>query len=306
MRVLVTKVDNEADVNLIVLKVVDERPAARIAVQRPAHRVGDGALAVLGGVDLPNLFHAKAVFLRLFALIQTVFRNDLLAQAAAHAFGEEDIFAVQLHARLIAWAGGAIGLTTHLTGNNAFDFAIFAEHKFRAGHTGENFDAQFLGLFGHPTADIAHGDNVVAVVFHQRGHGEFGDAQLARLAQQIEVVFFHRHVDRRAFFFPIGDQRIQPAGVKHRTREDMRAHFGALLQHHDIAIGIQLLEPDRSRQASRPGADDHNVIFHRFAFNLGHFWCSLTANSVWIWLNHRRAQCNRDPAFIAQNVVAAT
>ena len=129
MRVLVAKVDNETDVHLVVFDVIDERPATRVAVQRPAHRVGHGALFVLGGVDLPDLFHAKAVFLRLFSGVQIVFRNHLLGQAAAHAFGQEDVFTVQFHTGLIAVALGAIGADAEFTGHNAFDLAIVAIDK---------------------------------------------------------------------------------------------------------------------------------------------------------------------------------
>ena len=45
----------------------------------------------------------------------------------------------------------------------------------------------------------------------------------------------------------------------------MRADFGALLDHDDGQIGIELLQPDRGGQAGRSGADDHDVEFHGFA-----------------------------------------
>ena len=45
----------------------------------------------------------------------------------------------------------------------------------------------------------------------------------------------------------------------------MRADFGALLHDDDAEIGIELLQPDRGREARRPGADDHDVEFHGFA-----------------------------------------
>jgi len=43
------------------------------------------------------------------------------------------------------------------------------------------------------------------------------------------------------------------------------ADFRPLLHHDDRQIGIKLLQPDRGGEARRPGADDHNVEFHRFA-----------------------------------------
>ena len=63
MRVLVVQVNHKADVHLVVVKVIDKRPATRVAAQRPAHRVGHFAFVVLGRVDLPDLFHADAVLL---------------------------------------------------------------------------------------------------------------------------------------------------------------------------------------------------------------------------------------------------
>ncbi len=68
MRVAVVQVHHEANVNLIVLKVIDKGPTTGIAAQRPAHRVGYRAFLVLGRVDLPDLFHTEAEFLRLLAL----------------------------------------------------------------------------------------------------------------------------------------------------------------------------------------------------------------------------------------------
>ena len=93
---------------------------------------------------------------------------------------------------------------------------------------------------------------------------------MTRLAQHIEIVFLDRHVQRRAFFLPVGDQRIQPARVQYRAGQNMRAHFGPFFQNHNVQVGVQLFQTDGRRQASRTGPNDHHVVFHRFAFNLGH------------------------------------
>jgi hypothetical protein len=42
----------------------------------------------------------------------------------------------------------------------------------------------------------------------------------------------------------------------------MGADLGALFDHDDVQVSIDLLQPDRRRQACRPGADDHDVKFH--------------------------------------------
>ena len=53
----------------------------------------------------------------------------------------------------------------------------------------------------------------------------------------------------------------------------MGADFGALLQHADshvlAALGGELAQPDRCREAGRAATDDDDIEFHRFAFNGG-------------------------------------
>ncbi|EAP75820.1 hypothetical protein ISM_13180 [Roseovarius nubinhibens ISM] len=270
MRVLVVQVNHETHVNLIVLKVIDERPAAGIAAQGPAHRMGDRAFLVLGRIDLPDLFHAETEFLRLMARGEIVFLDHFLGERAAHAFRQEDIFAMQLHPRLGAVPDRAIGLEAKHPGDDAFDFAIVAIDQLGTGHAREDLNAERLGLFGHPAADIAHRHDVIAVVVHQRRHREIGDADLARFAQHVEIVFLHRHVERRALGFPVGDELVETTGIKHRAREDMRPHFRPFFEHDNIEIGIELLETDRSGEPGRARTNDHDIIFHGFAFYPGH------------------------------------
>src|SRR5690606_11871113 len=62
--ILVVQVNDEADRNLIVFKVIEERAATGRAAQRPAERMLHEAWLVVLGLDLPKLFHADAEFLR--------------------------------------------------------------------------------------------------------------------------------------------------------------------------------------------------------------------------------------------------
>ncbi len=80
--------------------MVHEAAAAGLDPQRPAHGVGDLALAVVLGPDLPELFHADAELLRFAAFGEVELRDDLLGERAPHALGDEDIFAKELHAGL--------------------------------------------------------------------------------------------------------------------------------------------------------------------------------------------------------------
>ena len=177
---------------------------------------------------------------------------------------------MQFHARLIGVRPCAIGVLAELPRNHAFHFAIVAIDQLRTGHAGKNLNAQFLGLFGHPTTDIAHGDDVIAMIVHQPRHHDIRQPYPAAFAEHVEIVLPDRHGDGRAFVFPIGDQHIQASGVEHRTREDMRANLGALFQHHHIQIGVELFQTDRSGKPRRTRPHDHHIIFHRLAVYLGH------------------------------------
>ena len=98
VRVLVVEPDHEADRDLVVLQVIEERAAIGAAVHRPADGVGDLALAVLGGIDLPQLLDADAEGLRIAALAQLEALEQALGERAAAAFREQGLLAVQLDA----------------------------------------------------------------------------------------------------------------------------------------------------------------------------------------------------------------
>src|SRR3546814_7896268 len=66
---------------------------------------------------------------------------------------------------------------------------------------------------------------------------------------------------------PFGQQLVKRPGIDHRARKDVRADFGTFFEHHHLKRIIDLLEPDRRREARRPAAHDHNVAGHRFTFN---------------------------------------
>ena len=201
---------------------------------------------------------------------QSVFCDHLLAERSPHTLAEKDIFSVQFHARLIRIAHAAVRIPAKLTGNNAFDFALVPIDQFGTRHARKNFHAQCLGLLGHPATDVAHRHDVIAMIVHQRRHRKIGYPQLARFAQHVKIVFPDRNVQRRALRLPVGNKRIQARGVENGAGQDMRAHFRALLQHDHVTVRIDLLEPDGRRQSRRSSTHDDHIIFHCFAFNIGH------------------------------------
>ncbi|KQV32646.1 hypothetical protein ASC97_03515 [Rhizobium sp. Root1203] len=76
---------------------------------------------------------------------------------------------------------------------------------------------------------------------------------------------------------PAGQQPVDADRIDDGPREDMRPDFGALLEHDDGEVGVDLLQPDRRRQTGRAAADDHHVEFHAFA--LGQL-CRLSHPSI--------------------------
>ena len=70
--------------------------------------------------------------------------------------------------------------------------------------------------------------------------------------------------------FQSGISSLSAFGIDDRAREDMRADLAALFEDADRnlapGLGGELLQADRSGQAGRAGADDHDVIGHGFAF----------------------------------------
>jgi hypothetical protein len=65
---------------------------------------------------------------------------------------------------------------------------------------------------------------------------------------------------------PVRNQFVERHRVDHGAGQDMRTDLGALLDHDNRQIGVELLQPDRRGEAGRSGADDHDVEFHGFAW----------------------------------------
>ena len=126
----------------------------------------------------------------------------------------------------------SIGSAAELAGDNAFHLPVLAVDESRAGHAREDLDAQIFRLPRHPAAHIAHGDDVGAVVRHQRRHGTIGDAHPALGSEEMEIVLALGDSDWRIPLAPVRDERIEPARIEHRAGKDVGANLRAFLQHH--------------------------------------------------------------------------
>ncbi|MCY1244769.1 hypothetical protein D9M72_578660 [compost metagenome] len=121
-------------------------------------------------------------------------------------------------------------------------------------------------MTGQPATDIAERDDIVAVIVHQRRHGEVRQADRAGRAEQQELVVLDFGLEGVVgLVAPARQQPVDADGIDDGARQDMRTDFGTLLEHHDRKLRIDLLQPDRSRKASRPRADDHHVELHALA-----------------------------------------
>src|SRR5690606_12491007 len=174
--VAVGQVDDQADHHLVVFQVIEEGAAGVLGadhVQRPAGGVYYQPLLVLGRVDVPDFLDADAVVLGVGFAVQVEFLDQLLADVAAAAFGEQGVLAAQFH------AGGVVTLfritftvDTQVAGDDAAYYAVFVDQGFLSGEARVDLDAQGLGLLGQPAAQVAQGNDVVAFVVHGFRHEE--------------------------------------------------------------------------------------------------------------------------------------
>src|SRR5690554_6779261 len=121
VRVAVRQVGNQAHVDLAVFQVIQEGTASRAGfAQRPAGRVNHQARLVFGRIDVPQLFDADAVVLRILAFVQLVILDQLLAEVTAAAFGEQGVLGAQFHTRHVAVFLGTVTGYAHVAGDDAF------------------------------------------------------------------------------------------------------------------------------------------------------------------------------------------
>ena len=271
VRVAVVEADHEADRGLIVLQVIDERAAPGFAVHRPAGGVQHQTRAVLGRIEPPEFLQADAVGLRVRALAEREAFHERLGQRSPAALGEQGVLGVQLHARLVAVLSRAVLGHPHVAGRHAADAAGIVIKHFGGGEAGVDLRAQALGLLGQPAADVAERDDVVAVVLELLRHQRDRHPERPLGGQKQELLLLDRGVERGALVLPVGDQLVERARIEDRAGEDVRAHLRAFLEHADrdlpAALHGQLAQPDRRRQAGRPGAHDRDVEIHGFAFH---------------------------------------
>src|ERR1700688_4612807 len=97
-------------------------------------------LAMFVGLNLPELLQAEAEFLRLALIVEIEFRDQLLAEIAARAFGEQCVLGAQFHAARKATFVLFVLANAHVAGSYPCDRAVVVEEDFRRGKPRMDFD----------------------------------------------------------------------------------------------------------------------------------------------------------------------
>ena len=221
---------------------------------------------LLGG-NLPDFLNADTVVLWVLAFIQAETADQLFAQVASAAFGEQRVAGVQLHAGRIAVLFLAIRAYPHIAGGNTLDPAIVVVQHLGSGKPRVDLNAQVLGLLRQPAADVAHGNDEVAFVVGGLGNQEIRqlDGFLGARVKE-EVVVRDRGVQRCTHVGPVGKQLRQRAWFEHGTGQNVCAHLGTFLDDANrdfpfLRLG-QLHDATGGRQARGPRANNHYIKFH--------------------------------------------
>src|SRR6476469_22284 len=171
----VVEMHDEANRHQPLTEMIEERAAPGLVVERPAHGVLDETGPVLVGRHLPQLLEPDAEFLRRRFCIETELLDQLLAERAARALGDQGVFAAERDARRVAVLVRAVAGDALVAGDYALDRAVRAEDGFRHGDAGIDLDAGLLRLLTEPATEAPKTAYIAAVIAHQRRHENVGD-----------------------------------------------------------------------------------------------------------------------------------
>ena len=271
IRIAVAEPDDVAESNLVPALMIEEPAAEAVLVfDRPALGMDHAARRVLFGGNVPQFLEPESVDLRLRIGVEIVLCFELLGEMTACAFCEEGVLGVEFDPRLVIALVAAILGHAHVLRRHAFDRTVVVIEHFARREAGEDLHSQPLGLFGQPAAQVAKAAGVGALVVHERRRDEMRDREFLFGGKRPVLVIGHRGLGHRAAVIaPSRQQFVERLGIDHRAGEDVRTDFRAFFEHADGEVSVDLFEPDRRSQASRPASYDHHVIRHRFAFAHG-------------------------------------
>ena len=160
-----------------------------------------GSRLVVG--NFPQLLDADGVGLRILALGELEPVEELPAELAARALGEDRVAAGELHAELEASPSARRLADPHVSGRDAAHRAVVGVEDLGGRESREDLDSERLGLLGEPFHDIAEPDDIAAVVVEVARNQEIRNAPRSRRRQDQDVVSDHGLVERRAALLPV-------------------------------------------------------------------------------------------------------
>src|SRR5690242_12468328 len=128
-RIDVIETDDIADIDAIVVEVIDEAAAIRARIGRPAQRVLYESRLTAALRQLPELFHAQHVSLRTGVRIELEAPDELLGDAATRPFRDHRRASANFGAGSEVGAGLAVLLDSHIAQSNARDGAVVVEQR---------------------------------------------------------------------------------------------------------------------------------------------------------------------------------
>ena len=153
--IFVVEAEHKTERDFVVFQVVQKAAAKRVVLHGPARGVHHQARLGFGWIDFPQLFDADGIALWVAAFGQVVFGDDLFAQVATCALGEDRVLGVQFHAELEVVGRLTVFADAEVAGGHAFDGTLLVIQNFCSREARENFNADGFRMRRHPFRHVA-------------------------------------------------------------------------------------------------------------------------------------------------------
>ena len=202
--------------------------------------------------------------MRIAVGIECIALDELLADAAAAAFGEHRDARADFGARREVRTDLAGLLDAHVTDLHAGDRPVLVEKGHCRGEPREHVDAEGFGaLRQHRRQQAERDDEIALVVLLWRCR----QADPPGSRQQRELITLGGDADAGRRVAPAGQQRIERARFEHGTGEGLRTDCRGFFEHAHREVRFALLERNGAGQARGATAHHQHVVFHHVAFD---------------------------------------
>ena len=271
-RVVIIKPHDQTERDFRLRKPVDKTAAELFSGQRPS-----GGVDHLPGFEtpfrnLPKLFDSQRIDLRIQVPVDLELLGELLGQRPAHSFGKHHHLGAQIETGLKVALPLSLAVHAFVVGADA-DHAGAFNQKSGGGKPGKQTDPGLFGARAQPLHQTVDGGDVVPMIT-QEGRLD-GKSKSTFLGEVIDRVFLDGS-ERRSGLLEVGDEFTKRTRVEDRAGEIMPADLAGLFENVDI-FRIELIltsahldQMESAGQPGRSGADDDNVGFQCFAFEISH------------------------------------